>query len=90
MVEIKIGNITETVPPPLLILLHHMTYTYTTHIYLIATLITYIRTYIHTYIHILILILIYVHPHADIPHIQYHSITTTHPLADPIIPICLQ
>ena len=73
-----IKNNTETATP---LLPHYMTYTQ-----LIATLIT----YIHTVIHIHILKLIYVHPHADIPHIQYHSITTTHTLADPIIPICLQ
>ena len=63
----------------------HNLFCVTLHIYIRAP-----NTYIHTIILILILILIYVHPHADIPHIQYHSITTTHTLADRIISICLE
>ena len=41
--------VTLVTPPPLLLLPHYMTYTYTTHIYLIATLITYIHTYTPSY-----------------------------------------
>ena len=81
----KVGNNMGNSPTTTTTKLHdirihhtHLSHSHTHHI----------NAYIHTIIHIHILI--YVHPHADIPHILYHSITTTHPSADPIIPICLQ
>ena len=61
---------TETAPAPTLLLLlrpHHMTYTYTTHIYLIAALITYIHTYTPSYSYS------YMYTHM----LTYHTYSTT-------------